>query len=453
MIHLVKDRLTLLLLALIGALSCASGPSVQTPVVASPSAGATGGGASGGADRFELQARSSSKLQLEDFPSIIAARNPAVSAARARWLAARQKRAQETSLPDPRAEGTIFNPKDDEKWMLGLTQELPWPGKLLAAGKIADQQAGIEALAYLAALRDAVADAKESYFELYYIDRAEGATAEIQKLYERYAALAARGQDTGRTKLPELFRAESQRAQLGYDLILLREMRKTQEERLRATLGGWASTEGRTEDADDPTTLTAKLEQLLPLAEANNQELAMAEKGVEKAASERRLARQAPLPDFMIGMRYTEMVDEPGMPVQNPVGFTAGISAPIWFRKYQAKAEEARQMEAGAKSEEEAARLKLRADLTEACFRLNNSFRLVRLYRDTLIPQARQAQQSAEELYSRREANLASLLETLSTVHNFELARLRATADFYQNVSRVERLVGVAVPLGGEAAP
>ena len=108
-------------------------------------------------------------------------------------------------------------------------------------------------------------------------------------------------------------------------------------------------------------------------------------------------------------------------------------------------------MEEAAQSEEERERLKLRADLAEAYFRLNNSLRLVRLYRDTLIPQVRQAQQSAEEFYGRREANLSALLETLSTVHNFELARLRATADFYQNFARIERLAGTPIPLSREA--
>jgi outer membrane protein TolC len=104
-------------------------------------------------------------------------------------------------------------------------------------------------------------------------------------------------------------------------------------------------------------------------------------------------------------------------------------------------------MEHAAHATREQTGLQLRADLAKAYFSLSNSSRLVRLYRDTLIPQARQALQSAEELHRKGEMNLSGLLETTATVHNFELARLRATADYYQNVARIERLLGTAFEL------
>jgi len=77
----------------------------------------------------------------------------------------------------------------------------------------------------------------------------------------------------------------------------------------------------------------------------------------------------------------------------------------------------------------------------------------VQLYHDTLVPQARQALQSVEELYRKGDATLAALLELTATVHNFELARLRATADYYQNVARLERVLGRALPLPADASP
>src|SRR5690606_23806085 len=91
--------------------------------------------------------------------------------------------------------------------------------------------------------------------------------------------------------------------------------------------------------------------------------------------------------------------------------------------------------------------LKVRADLARSYFDLSNASRLVRLYGEQLLPQARQAQDSAEELYRQGNANLAGVLETTATVHNFELARLRATADFYRNVARIEQVLGTALEL------
>ena len=119
----------------------------------------------------------------------------------------------------------------------GCPRRFRYPGKLIIAGRIADKEAEAARLRYEAAVRDALSDAKEAYFELYYIDRAQQVTGEIKKLYDRYAALAVGRHGSGQAQLPETFRAESQRAQLGYDLVLLSEMRAAEAERLRAVLG------------------------------------------------------------------------------------------------------------------------------------------------------------------------------------------------------------------------
>lgn len=392
----------------------------------------------------------SDKLTLPELLQAAAKENPMVKAAYHKWQAAAQKYPQAFSLPDPMISGRYFVRQmkpDDPKWELMASQNIPYPGKLIIAGKIADKEAQAAFLRYQASTRNALTDAKEMYFELYYIDRAQSVTAEIRNLYERYAALAAGGTEVGRPKLPEQFRAESQREQLGYDLILLKEMRETEAARLSAML---ALPKGRglgpTEDVADPAELRDSLDSLLDIAERYNQELAAAGVEVERSILQSKYARRAPIPDLSVSasyMRTGEMPDGTD-PTRDPITVGVGISIPLWFNKYKAMAREASEMEKAALAEEEAQRQEIRAALAKAYFSLRNASRLVRLYRDTLIPQGRQALQSAEELYRKGEANLASVLETTATVHNFELARLRATADFYQNLARVERILGTA---------
>ena len=375
--------------------------------------------------------------------------NPMAAAAMHRWLAATHKHAQAVSLPDPRVEAQYFVRQNIDRRMLTVSQEIPYPGKLVLSGKVADKEAAAARLRYEAAVRDALSDAKESYFELYYVDRAQKISAEIKGLYDRYAALAAGGKEPNAPKLPETFRAESQRAQLLYDLVLLKEIRAAESERLRAAMGAGRGAElGPTEDVADPVELGEPLEKLHELAQLRNQELAAAGIEVERAHYQAQLARRAPIPNLMAGVSLVQMTMPP-----TEVAATAGFSIPLWFPKYRAMAKEANENEQAAQAELDAQSLKVRADLAKAYFSLANSFRLVRLYRDTLLPQARQALQAAEELYRNDKANLASLLETTATVHNFELARLRATADYYQNVARIERVLGVPFKLGPASSP
>ena len=109
----------------------------------------------------------------------------------------------------------------------------------------------------------------------------------------------------------------------------------------------------------------------------------------------------------------------------------------------------ARERELVAREELRARELATRSELARAYFRLTNSARLVSLYRDTLLPQAMQAQQSAEELYRTGAASIMSVIETTATLHNFQLSQLRATADYYQDVARIERVLGAPLELPG----
>jgi outer membrane protein TolC len=393
------------------------------------------------------------RTQLETLLRLAAEKSPMVSAAEHKWLAVTHKRGQVFTLPDPKLMFTYYARQmmpADRKWELGISQEIPYPGSLFVAAHIADREAQAAYLRYQGSVRDAIAEAKESFFELYYIDRAQGITGEVQKLYDRYAALAAGGTEVAKPKLPETFRAESQRAQLGYDLILLKEMREAEVAKLRAITGLLdQSVLGPTEEIAAPPPLATRLEEIQKIAEAHNQELAAAGVEVERAGLQRKLAHRAPIPSLMVGAGYMRTGDMPGGPdpTKDMVMLNFGVSVPIWFGKYKAMAREAAEMEGAAVSQQEGERLQLRANMAKAYFNLSNSSRLVQLYTQTLIPQARQALQSAEELYRKGEMNLSGLLETTATVHNFELARLRATADYYQNIARVERLLGTALEL------
>lgn len=388
----------------------------------------------------------SEKTTLESVLRSAAENSPMVRAAAHRWQAATHKRAQAVSLPDPKLEASYFVRHVDDRWMLSLSQDIPYPGKLILGGRVADKEAQAAHIRYQAAIRNSLAEAKEMYFELYYIDRAQQITGEIKSLYERYAALAAGGKDVGKTKLPETFRAESQRAQLGYDLVLLKEMRATEAQRLRSAMGLSGNNElGPTQDIAMPVPLGESLERLNEIAERHNQELLAAGVDVERAGYQSKLARRAAIPDLMVGASYTNMADVKTN--KDPISANVGVSIPLWFGKYRAMAKEAREMEEAMKSEQLATQLQVRSDLAKAYFSLKNSNRLVQLYNDTLVPQARQALQSAEEIYRMGDANLASLLELTATIHNFELARLRATADYYQNVARIERVLGTALTL------
>ena len=403
------------------------------------------------------------KVKSVDLSTVLrttVASNPAIRAARARWAAAQQKRAQSVALPDPSIE---FDPflrqmtEDDEKWRLSVKQMVPPPQRRRLAGQVSDDDARLARLKLEMTVRNALSDAKETFFELYYIDRAEQITSEIRIVYERYGAMAVGGTGgVAQPSLPESFRVESQRAQLAYDLVQLAAMRRAEAGRLRSIMGvDRLANIGVTASVRAPPVRLPALEPLTRAALRYNQELASAGVEVEKSVHQVQLARLAPVPELMVGAQFmrTGGQDFPGGdPTKDPVMLMVGASIPLWRQKYRAQVEEARQLESAALADRESQALDVEANVIRAHFAMSTSLRLVRLYRDTLLGQSRAALRSAEELYRSDRVSLLALVETISTVHNFELAALRATVDFYQNLARLERITGRPIDLEAEAA-
>lgn len=384
-------------------------------------------------------------------------RNPAIRVTEARWRAALAKRPQAIALPDPQLELMPYLVKmeeADEEWGVQLTQMIPHPRRRSIAGRIADKEARAAYLRSQIAVRNVIADTKESFAELYYIDRARTVTGEVTGLYDRYAALAAGGIEPGGPRLPETFRAEAQRSQLGYDLVLLARMRDAEVARLRAATGSPDLAVAAVEELGEVPARLPELASLEVSAGANNQELAAAGVEIERARDQVAQARLSRAPDFSVGAQFMKTGGEgmpEGDPTRDPLRLNLGVTLPIWGVKNRAIIAEAREGEVAARAERESQWLSLKSDLARAYFGLTNAHRLVRLYRDSLIPQSRQALQSAEALHRAGGASMLSVIETTVTFHNFELARLRASADFFQNMAKLERLIGTALVI--EPAP
>ncbi|HNY28983.1 MAG TPA: TolC family protein, partial [Candidatus Sumerlaeota bacterium] len=163
-------------------------------------------------------------------------RNAGVQAQRQQWAAMIQTEPQALSLPDPSLYELNYSFTMDRWESVQIMQEVPWPQKIWAGGRIAATEADLARLQYEIALRDLIVEVKNTWYELAYLDRATSVTAQIETLFRNQSQLAYQQQGTGQTQLNEAFRAESQSAQLAYDRVLLAEQRATQTERLRALL-------------------------------------------------------------------------------------------------------------------------------------------------------------------------------------------------------------------------
>ncbi|MFH1538783.1 MAG: TolC family protein [bacterium] len=383
--------------------------------------------------------------------------NPGIAAARARWQASVERYPQAKALPDP-VFGVTYFPSPVEtrlgpnRKQFKLNQMLPGFGKLKLKGKKAGKAAETARLKYEIAVRDVVTDVKISHAELQYLQEAIVLTQKNKILVERLLKLAERDYAGRKASFQDLMRTQSQLAQVTYDLLLIEEIRRTEETRINSLLGRPPEDAVAVSGQANVKVPTLGVEELYATAEKHRHEILLADVETEISHLSLGLAKRRSKPDFDLGVVYSS-IGEAANPTMKDSGKDAwgimlGVTLPVWFTKNRSAVREA---EYGVQAAQSSRRDVINATnsmIKNLFFKIRTSARLVELYEKTLIPQARKSLELSETWYEGGRASLAEMLETQAVWLNFELALARARADLIQNLARLEQAVGY--PLTGE---
>lgn len=396
--------------------------------------------ANGATDALEKQI-----VEQPTLPTLVAYAyqgSPIIKAARADWRAAVERYRVDTALDDPELmlegmymEDDYRDPVNPNDWQVTITQPLPLPGRLAKVGIVASTEATIARLRLDSAVRDTTTSIRETYQELLYLREARRLAAASQEQLDQLRKVGETATND-RAALIDIAKAQAQSGQIQYDALLLQESESTEQTRLNSILN-------RAPDApignlaDAPIRqLVYSLQEIYPLAESNMEEIRLARASVSKAEEMVKLTRYDNLPQFKLGLAYGELNQAQQVKVQ------AGFSLPLWAGKRAGRlgiaAAEVEKMRAMQKVQINETRSAIR----DTYFRLQNSERLVRLYRDDLIPQANRAMETAEIWFKEGQGSFSDYTETTSAWYNFHLALARAKADHGKFLARLEGLAG-----------
>jgi outer membrane protein, heavy metal efflux system len=399
-------------------------------------------------DLKAIETKLASETRLSDLLAYAYENSPTIRAGREGWKEALSLRRVKTAYPDPQVSFTywpesIANDLNDRKIEAMVSQAFPFPGKLSAAGKAALAEAHLRQIEVDRAVRDVGTAIRESFFELRYIEKATQIAAQTQALLAQLTTVGETAAAQNRTALIDVMKAKSQAAQSAYDIILLSELKKTEIARLNALLN-------RPPDAtlgpvvEEPMRPVAySLDEINALAEKNRDEIRMARAEIEKSSAEVSVARFENYPEFMLGLLYESTASEtPGKSRDKMTGVQVGMTIPLWWDKNTGRSDASRAALEKAKAMAQTQKNETTAAVREVWFRLQNSQRLVILYRDQLIPQALKAMETAETWFRQGEGSFSDAIETESVFYNFQLAQARAGADYDKYLARLEALAG-----------
>ena len=390
---------------------------------------------------------------LDSLVRIALAANPDIRAAQFDLAAAEYRAKTAGSLPDPMVSvGALNLPRTslrfDETPMsglsIGLSQAIPWPGKLQARASIARLQAQASAQSADAWRNSVVRQVRAAYYKYSHRVLAERILTENLDLTQNTIEAARVRYANGESSIQEVLRAQTAYGRLENRL------RQTSQER-RSAMAELNRLTNSTISAD------AELDAYLVPPEGPNVEFAPAVSGEQNplligaslqaraAESRLKLVKADYWPDFTVAIDYGIRRDIPMDPVRGEDFISAriGLRLPLYFwSKQKNNSRAARQAMLAAESREQAVRKQIEQQLTDNTLALQTIRLSIAEYDETIIPQARAAWEAARIAYEVGQVDFDGLLASQMELLNIELERLDLLNQYHQKRAERDELLG-----------
>ena len=401
----------------------------------------------------EIENRLPVAVELSNLLNYAYLSNPAIAASKASWQIFIENYRMGKSYPDPQLMTTFFprpietrlGPQD---WNLTLSQVIPFPGTLTQKGRVLEADVKIGRLRVDKTMKKIVQTISSSFYELIYVQKAIDIAALNLGLNQKLMAISQNAYAQDKALFYDISKAQAQTAQIQYDILLLEELEQTEKTKLNTLLNRSPDAElGRTIELM-PRDTAYSLNQIYDLAMMHQEDILIADEIVQQSEEAIRFARYENLPSFKLGLFYAgigqpDVASPPKDAGDDAVGVQLGLNLPLWFGKNKSRTAKALAVRGKARADKSLAANKTKATISRLWFKLQNSKRLITLYKNQLLPQALSSVQTAETWFREGQGNFSDFLEIQATAYNFQLSLERAKADYCKTLVKLEQLAGV----------
>jgi len=361
------------------------------------------------------------------------------------------------SLDDPMASFGFFGEEvqtrvGPQEQKFGVSQKIPFPGKLSLKGKAQSKHAQMLKEQYEATKNEVSKEVKFVYYDLYWVDKAIEINNEEKSILEKLEKVAQRKYESNRVPQQDVIKAQVELSKVIKKLFLLRQNRKSLVVKMNSLLNRSLDTEIAKAAEIEVGSFEYELEDIVDKTKNSRQELIAANLAVEKAEYQKSLARMDYLPDFTIGGEYTDIG---GGTTSRPNDgedawmMKVTVNVPIWLGKLKSQLNERRsELTAAEKNKEDIENL-VSFEAQDLYFKIVTYKDIVLLYETALMPQAQQAFDSAQTSFETSEVSFLDWLDTERTYLQTRLAYYKSITDYHKSIAFLERVVGQNL-LGGQ---
>ncbi len=398
---------------------------------------------------------------LDDYLEYAALNNPGLEAAFNRWKAALQKVPQARALDDPKFTYAYYIKEVEtrvgpQRHKFELSQMFPWFGKLHVKGNIALEAANTDRERYEAEKLKLFFEVKDAYYEYYYLTRAIATTEEHKRLIIYLESVARTNYSTGITPYGDLIKAQVELGKLEDSLLTLRDLQDPIVAKLNEALNRPFNHSLPFPKVIPEETMSFTDDQMLSRLRESNPELKAIDFTIAQEEAAIDLAKKNYFPDLTLGVEYinTNPAMEPAPDPEtgevprvkddgkDPVIAKFAINLPIWYNKYSAGEKEARLRHLAALSERRDRENSLIADLKMELYNFRDAERKIDLYRDTLVPKAKQSYNVIQKAFTAGKTDFLDVVDAERTLLEFQLSYERALANRAKRLAKLEQLIG-----------
>lgn len=391
-----------------------------------------------------------SPVTLADLIDEALRKNPEVLAAQSKLESARQRPVQAAALPDPMLEvgytsnggplpgqGLGVEPTSNIGFM--ASQSWPGPGKRRLRRDLASKDASATEREYWQAQLSVVTRLKTAWHRLHHTYALLDLLERNQKLTERILKVSEIRYRIGKAAQPDLLRAQTQLSVIETNILRLRREIKSREAELNTLAVRPLEAPVARPPEIEPREVTVTLDDLYKQAEAHSPVLERERLMVERAELAVNLARKEGTPDYKFSAGWATMGRMPDM-YQARLEF----NLPVFTRSRQraAVAEQSFALNQARRSYQTTGNtllFRMRDDwlLTET------SWRLMRMYATTLLPQAALTLESSIPAYESGQVDFQSVLNNLQLVLDYESAYHEEMMMYHLALIRLEEATGL----------
>lgn len=373
--------------------------------------------------------------------------NPQIRAVRDRLLAAIHVIPQAKALPDPKLNAGYINMSENipmdvdprREQMLGGSQEIPFPGKLMVRGRIATLEAKRTQAEYQATCFAVIAELKRLYYDLYFANKSIEIVQRNQELLHEMEQSAEATYSVGKTPQQDIYRAQTEISRLEMRLVILKQQRQSLQADINRLLNRSLERVVSTPATLSVTPMGHNLEYFYSLVKQRAPQLIMQQRNVQKGRQSIRLSKMDYFPDVEIeGGR----LHDTGMHTK---GYQVLLKAtvPLYFMQKQNNAVRESLARYNADMED------LQTTYRTLSFQVKNAYllaersaKLIHLIQHTIIPQATLTFTSSQANYGVGKVDFLTMLNNLLTLQENELEWHGELAEHEKAIAQIEETTG-----------